>query len=104
MTLEQFAELSGRHSDGFQDGPHGPGQQFFAAVDWNDGSTPVRMAHHVMTAVHSDDSETDALERSDNLSSGRNWEVARHKAASYQKSGDVERQSQLVWWANFFEQ
>jgi hypothetical protein len=104
MTLEQRAELVGCHSDGLQDGAHGSGQQVFTAVDWHDGSTPVRVTHHVVTAIYPGDGETDALERPDNLSSGRNWDVARHKAASYQKSGYVERQSQLVWWANLFEQ
>jgi hypothetical protein len=73
-------------------------------VDWHDGSTPVWVAHHVVTAIYPGDGETGTLECSDNLGSGRNWDVARHKPASYQKSGYVERQSQLVWWANLFEQ
>jgi hypothetical protein len=103
MTLEQRAELVGCHSDGLQDAAHGSGQQVLTAVDWHDGSTPVWVAHHVMTAIYPGDGETGALERSNNLGSGRNWDVARHKPASYQKSGYVERQSQLVWWANFFE-
>jgi len=103
-VLEQRAELVGCHSDGLQDAAHATRKQVFTAVNGHDGGTPVRVAHHMVTAIYPGDGETDALERLDNLGSGRNWDVARHKAASYQKSGYVERQSQLVWWANLFKQ
>ena len=31
-------------------------------------------------------------------------DATRHKPGSYQKSGDVECQSQLVWWPNYIKQ
>ncbi len=104
MTSEQRAELVGGHAHGLQDATHGPREQVFTAVDWHDGGTPVGMAHHVVAAVNPCDGETGALECLDDLGPRRDRDVARHKAASYQRSGYVERQSQLVGWPDLFKQ
>ena len=104
MTSKQRAELIGGHADSLQDAAHGTREQVLTAVDWHYGGTPVGVAHHVVAAVNPRDRETGTLERLDDLGSRRNRNVARHKAASYQKSGYVECQSQLIWWPDLFEQ
>jgi hypothetical protein len=103
MRSEQLAELVRRHTDSLQDAAHGAREQVFTAVDWHDGSTPVRVAHHVMAAVNPRDDEVGALECLDDLGSRHSWDVARHKATSYQESGYVECQSQLIRWSDFFK-
>jgi hypothetical protein len=104
MRSEQLAELVRGHADGLQDAAHGAREQVSAAVNWHDGGTPVRMAHHVVTAVNPRDSESGALQRLDNLGSRCNRDTARHKPASYQKSGYVECQRQLIRWPDLLKQ
>jgi hypothetical protein len=62
-----------------------------------------RQASYV-AAVDPNDSEADTLEGLDNLRSRRGRDVARHKAESYQKSGYVECQSQLIRWPDLLKQ
>src|SRR5262249_53900716 len=50
------------------------------------------------------DNESGAFERLDYLRSRYGRDAARHKPGSYQKSADVECQSQLVWWPDYVEQ
>jgi hypothetical protein len=104
MRSEQLAELVRRHTDSLQDAAHGAREQVFTAVDWYDGGTSVGVAHHVVAPVNPNDDKADALERLDDLGSRHSWDVARHKATSYQESGYVECQSQLIRWSDFFEQ
>ena len=44
------------------------------------------------------------FERPDYLRSRYDRDATRHKPGSYQKSGDVECQSQLVWWPDYIKQ
>jgi hypothetical protein len=62
------------------------------------------MLHHVVAAGDSLDNESGALERPDYLRSRYDRDATRHKPGSYQNSGDVEGQSQLVWWPDHVEQ
>ncbi len=71
-------------------------------MDWDDGGTPVGMTHHVVAAVDPYHSEADALQCPDDLGSRFGRDVSRHKAASYQKSGYVECQSQLIRWPDLY--
>ena len=73
-------------------------------MDWDWDCTAVRVLHHVMAASDPFDNESGAFERPDYLRSRYDRDAARHKPGSYQKSGDVECQSQLVWWPDYFEQ
>lgn len=57
-----------------------------------------------MAAVYPRDNESSAFERLDNLCSRYGRDGTRHRAGSYQKSGDVECQSQLVGWPDHIEQ
>jgi hypothetical protein len=104
MRSEKLAELVRGYADGLLDAAHRACEQVFAAVDWHDSGTPVGVAHHVVAAVDSNDSEADTLESLDNLRSRRGRDATRHKAGSYQKSGYVECQSQLIWWPNLLKQ
>ena len=79
-------------------------EQVFTAVDWHNGGTPVETAHHVMTAANPRDSESGTLERLDDLGSRYSRDAAGHKPASYQESGHVECQSQLIRWPDLLEQ
>jgi hypothetical protein len=45
-----------------------------------------------------------AFERPDYLRSRYDRDATRHKPGSYQKSGDVKCQSQLVWWPDYIKQ
>lgn len=50
------------------------------------------------------DNESGAFERPDYLRSRYDRDATRHKPGSYQKSGHIECQSQLVWWLNYIKQ
>jgi len=73
-------------------------------VDWHGNCAPVGMAHDVMATVYPRDNETSALEGFDDFRSRYGRDATRHKAASYQKSGNVECQSQLVRYPNLFNE
>jgi hypothetical protein len=60
--------------------------------------------HHVVAASDSLDNEPGVFERPDYLRSRYDRDATRHKPGSCQKSGDVECQSQLVWWPNYIKQ
>src|SRR5258708_1089413 len=104
MTSKQLAELVGRHADGVKDAAQGSLEHVAASVDWDGDRTPVRMVHDVMAAVDSRNSEARALQRLDYPRSRHNRDGARHKAGSYQKSGNVECQGQLIRYPDLFDQ
>jgi len=83
---------------------HGALEQVLCTMDRHSYSAPVSMPHDVMTTVDSRNLEASTLERLDDLRSRYGRDGARHKAASYQKSGNVECQGQLVWYPDFFNQ
>jgi hypothetical protein len=62
------------------------------------------MLHHVVAADDPRKGKYRAFERSDYLGSWYDRDSARHKAGSYQKSGHVECQSQLIRWSDYIEQ
>jgi hypothetical protein len=66
--------------------------------------TPIRMAHDVVATTGPRDPEPGALKRLDNLRSRYRRDGARHKAASYQRSGNVECQRQLVRCPDLFDE
>jgi len=66
--------------------------------------TPIWVLHDVVAASDPLDSESGSLGRPDYLRSRYDRDATRHKPGSYQKSGDVECQSQLVWWPNYIKQ
>ena len=104
MTSEQGAELVGAHADDGQDVSQGALGHVASCVSWDRNCTPIGMSHHVVAARDPFDSESGAFERLDYLRSRYGRDAARHKPGSYQKSGDVECQSQLVWWPDHIEQ
>ena len=57
-----------------------------------------------MAAVNPFDNEADALERLDYIRSRNDRDSARHKAGSYQNSGDVACQSQFAGCADHIDQ
>ena len=58
----------------------------------------------MVAASDSLDNESGAFERPDYLRPRYDRDATRHKPGSYQKSGDVKCQSQLVWWPNYIKQ
>ena len=57
-----------------------------------------------MAPVDPRDNEADALQRLDYLRSRYGRDSAGHKPARYYKSGDVECQSELIWYPDLFDQ
>lgn len=104
MTSEQRAELVRSHTDDGQDVSQGALGHVASCVNGDRNSTPIGMLHHVVAASDPLDDESSAFERLDYLRSRYGRDAARHKPGSYQKSGDVECQSQLVWWPDYIEQ
>jgi hypothetical protein len=101
---EQLTELVRGHADGRQDPAHGALEQVLATVDWHSDRASVGMAHDVVATVDPRDSEASALERLDDLRSRHGRDGTRHEAASYQKSGNVECQRQLVRYPDLFDE
>ncbi len=104
MTSKQGAELVRGHADDGQDVSQGSLRHVASRVNWDRNCTPIGMLHHVMAASDPLDNESGAFERLDYLRSRYGRDAARHKPGNYQKSGDVECQSQLVRWPNYIEQ
>ena len=75
-----------------------------ATMDRDGDGTPVRMAHDVVAAVDPCDSEADALQGLDYLCSGHCRDGARQGTVTYQRSGDVECQRQLVRYPDLFDE
>lgn len=101
---EQFAELVWCHADGGQDATQGALGNVLTSMYRNSNGTPVRMAHDVVATACPRDRESGALKRLHNLRSRYRRDGARHKAASYQRSGNVECQRQLVRYPDFFDE
>jgi hypothetical protein len=104
MTSEQLAELVRGHPDDGQDVPQGALGHIPASVNRNWDCTPIGMLRHVVAADDPLNDEASALERLDYLRSRYGRGSARHKAGSYQKSGYVECQSQLIGWPDHIKQ
>jgi hypothetical protein len=104
MRSEQLAELVRSHTDGGQDATQGSPWHVLAAMGWHGGSTPVGVAHKIVAAVNSCDSEASAFERFNYLHSRYSRDATRHKPASYQRSGNVECQRHLVWYPHLFDE
>lgn len=66
--------------------------------------TSVRMPHEVVAALDPRDGEADALEDPDHPCRRYGRDGAGHEAASYQKSGNVECQRQLVRYPDLFNE
>jgi hypothetical protein len=73
-------------------------------VDGDDGYSSVRMTHEVNAASDPRDSESNLLQRLDDLCSWYRRDGAGHKPGRYYKSGHVECQSHLVRWPDLFDQ
>jgi hypothetical protein len=104
LTSEQRPKLIWGHADDGQDVPQGALGHVSARVDWDGHCSSIGVLHHVVAASDSLDNESGAFERPDYLRSRYDRDATRHKPGSYQKSGDVECQSQLVWWPNYIKQ
>lgn len=104
MTSEQLAEVVRRHADVRENVAQRTLGHVSPTVDWDGGAPPIRVAHDVMATGDAYACKAYALKRLDNLRSRHDRDVARHKTASYQKSGYVECQSQLVRYAELFDQ
>ena len=104
MTSEQCAELVRGHADDCQDVSQGALGHVASRVNWDRNCTPIGVLHHVVAASDPLDNETSAFKRLDYLRPRYDRDTAWHKPGSYQKSGDVERQSQLVGWPDYIDQ
>jgi hypothetical protein len=62
------------------------------------------MTHDVVTTVDPRDGEAGAFESPDDLRSRYGRDAARHKPASYQRSGNVECQRHLVRYPHLFDE
>jgi hypothetical protein len=104
MKSEQVSELVWGHADRSQDAAQGALGYVLARVDVNGDCTAVWMVHHLSAARDPRDHESGVLQHPDYLRSRYRRNSARHKAANYQRSGDVERQRQFVWRPDLIEQ
>jgi hypothetical protein len=104
MTSEQCAELVHGHADNGQNVAQGALGYVTSRVDRYGDCTSIRVPHHVMASSYPHHCESGALKRLYYLRSRYDRDAARHKPGSYQKSGNVECQSQLVWWSDYVEQ
>jgi hypothetical protein len=104
MTSEQGAELIRGKADVGQDAAQRSLGDISPRVDMNGDCTAVWMVHHVSAACDPRDRKSGALQRLDYLRSRHRRNSARHKAANYQRSGDVECQRQFVRWPDLIEQ
>jgi hypothetical protein len=104
MTLEQRAELFRRHTDDGQDVPQGASGHVAARMDWDRNPASVGMLHDVVAAGDPRDSEPRAFERFYYLRSRYDRDAARHKPGRYYNSGDIECQSEFVWYPDLFDQ
>jgi hypothetical protein len=104
MTSEQRAELVRGHANRGQDAAQGALGNVSTRVDVYRDCTTVGMVHHMSAAVDPRDRESDAFKRPDYLRSRYGRDAARHKPVNYQKSGDVERHREFLWWPDLFEQ
>jgi len=73
-------------------------------MDWDGDCASIGVLHHVVAARDSLDNESCAFKRLDHLRPRYDRDATGHKPGSYQKSGDIECQSQLVWWPDCIEQ
>jgi hypothetical protein len=97
MRLEQRAELVRRHADDGQDVPQGA----FRHVG---NRASIGMLHDVMATNDPRDRESSAFERFYYLRSRYDWDATWHKPGRYYNSGNVERQSEFVWYPDLFNQ
>jgi hypothetical protein len=104
VTSEKLTELIRGHTDDGQDVPQRALRHVFAWVDRDRDATPIRVLHHVVTAVDPLDAEASALKRLDYVRSRYDRDRTRHKSGSYQKSGHVECHSQLTRWPDHIKQ
>ena len=102
MTSEQCAELIRGDADACQNAPQRALGDVSPSVYRNGDRAPVWVAHDVMATVDPRDREADAFESLDNFRSRHGRDAARHKAASYQRLGNVECQRHLVRYPHLF--
>jgi hypothetical protein len=104
MISEQRAELVRGDAYAGQDAAQRPSGDVSPSVHRYGNGAPVWMAHDVMATVNPRDHEADAFESLDNLRSRYGRDAARHKAANYQRSGNVECQRHLVRYPYLFDE
>jgi hypothetical protein len=90
------------NADPIEDDDRGSLGDVSPSVYWEGDRAPVWVAHDVMATVDPRDREADAFESLDNFCSRHGRDAARHKAASYQRSGNVECQRHLVRYPHLF--
>jgi hypothetical protein len=73
-------------------------------VDWDGDCAPIRVLHYVVATSDPLDNESGAFERPDYLRSRYDRDATWHNRGSYQKSGDVECQSQLIRRPDYIQQ
>jgi len=73
-------------------------------VDWDGDCAPVAVLHYVVATSDPLDNESGAFERPDYLRSRYDRDATWRNGGSYQKSGDVECQSQLIRRPDYIQQ
>lgn len=104
MTSEQCPELIHGHADNGQNVAQGALGHVTARMDRYRDRKSIGVLHHVMASSYPRHRESGAFKRLYYLRSRYDRDAARHKLGNYQKSGNVECQSQLVWWSDHVEQ
>jgi hypothetical protein len=104
VTSEQRAELIRGDACAGQNAAQRALGYVSPSVYWHGDRAPVWVAHDVMAAADPRDRETDAFESLDDLRSRYGRDAARHKAANYQRSGDVECQRHFVRYPHLFDE
>jgi hypothetical protein len=104
MTSEQRAELILGHADARQDAAQRAPGDVSPSMYGHSNGAPIGVAHDVMTTVDPRDLEAGAFESLDYLRSRYGRDAARHKAANYQRSGNVECQRHLVRYPYLFDE
>jgi hypothetical protein len=104
MTSEQLDELVRGNADAGQDAAQRALGDVSPRVYRDGDRAPVGVAHDVMAAVDACDDEAGVFESPNNLRSRYRRDAARHKAANYQRSGNVECQRHLIRYPHLFDE
>jgi hypothetical protein len=104
MTSEEPDELVRGHADAGQDATQRALGDVSPWVYWDGDRSPVRVAHDMMATFDACDGEACVFESFDDPRSRYGRDAARHKAANYQRSGNVECQRHLVRYPHLFDE
>jgi hypothetical protein len=104
MTSEQRAKLIRSDAGSRQNSSQGGLEDVSPGMNRHGNGWSVGVLHDVVTARDTGNLVSGAFQRLNHFRSRYRRDCTRHKSGSYQKSGYVECQSQLVWYPDLFDQ